>query len=240
VSLDRVEQAKRNAMTARARLDGTLVAVQQRLRPGNLAGEAWDGVKDKSADLADGALTAVRKRPAATAVALGAFAAFLAREPIKRAVSRMFGDDGRCVRDGRSEVMVAKSDGPEAGGRTRGSGGRAADAYQTARERTVSAYEAARDRAADVTRQASEQISVYPVGAVIGGLALGALVGFLLPASRRERDLLSPTGKKITEAARSAAQRGIDAGKEQIDEIRSRAAKKVGEAVVEAVGGGKS
>ena len=32
-------------------------------------------------------------------------------------------------------------------------------------------------------------------------------------------------------------QRGIDAGKEQIDEIRSRAAQKVGEAVVEAVGG---
>ena len=34
-------------------------------------------------------------------------------------------------------------------------------------------------------------------------------------------------------------QRGIDAGKDQIDEIRSRAAKKVGEAVVEAVSGGK-
>ena len=93
MSLERVEQAKRNAMMARARLDSTLVAVHQRLRPGNLAGEAWDGVKDKSADLADGALTAVRKRPAATAVALGAFAAFLAREPIRRAVARMFNDD---------------------------------------------------------------------------------------------------------------------------------------------------
>ena len=143
--------------------------------------------------------------------------------------------------------MVAKSDGQTGGERTseaKGAGStpsrnRAADAYQTARERTQSAYESARDRAADVTRQATEQISVYPVGAVIGGLAVGALLGFLLPASRREQDLLAPTGRKITDAAREAAQRGIDAGKEQIGEIRNRAAQKVGEAVVEAVGGGK-
>ena len=140
--------------------------------------------------------------------------------------------------------MVAKSDGPKGGDGTGGTGespsrGRAADAYQTARERTYSAYETARERAADVTRQASEQISVYPVGAVIGGLAVGALLGFLLPASRREKDLLGPTGKRITDAAREAAQRGLEAGKEQVAEIRSRAAQKVGEAVVEAVGGGK-
>jgi ElaB/YqjD/DUF883 family membrane-anchored ribosome-binding protein len=129
------------------------------------------------------------------------------------------------------------SSGPADGARSRS---RAVGAYQNARERTYSAYETARGRAADVTRQATEQISVYPVGAVVGGLVVGALLGFLLPASRRERDLLSPAGKRVTEAAKEAAQRGIDAGKQQVEEIRSRAAKKVGEAVVEAVGGGKS
>ena len=133
--------------------------------------------------------------------------------------------------------MVAKREGD--GGSEGGARSRAADAYEAARERTVSAYEAARDRAADVTRQATEQVSVYPFAAVVGGLAIGALMGWLIPATRRESDLLSPTGKRITDAARTAAQRGIDAGKQQIDEIRSRAAKKVGEAVVEAVGGGK-
>ena len=93
MSLEQVEQAKRNAVMARARLDSTLVAVQQRLRPGNLAGEAGGGVKDKSADLADGALTAVRKRPAAVSVAVGAVALFLAREPLKRTVKRLFSDE---------------------------------------------------------------------------------------------------------------------------------------------------
>ena len=141
--------------------------------------------------------------------------------------------------------MVTKRDSETAQGTEQNAGtgqsrSRAADAYQSARERTYSAYETARDRATSVTRQAVDQAAVYPVGAVVGGLAIGALLGFLLPASRREQALLAPTGRKIADAARTAAQRGIETGKEQIDEIRSRAAQKVGEAVVEAVGGGSS
>ncbi|HEX8640241.1 MAG TPA: hypothetical protein VF704_03690 [Allosphingosinicella sp.] len=133
--------------------------------------------------------------------------------------------------------MVARNDN-ETGGETR-SRGRAGEAYESARSKTYSAYEAARGRAGDVTRRAADQVAVYPVAAVIGGIAIGALLGFLLPATRREEELLAPTGRKVTDAAREAAQRGIDAGKQQMDEIRSRAAQKVGEAVVEAVGGSK-
>jgi hypothetical protein len=110
VSLELVEQAKRNAVMARGRLDSTLVAVQQRLRPGNLAGEAWDGVKDKSADLADGALSAVRKRPAAVSVAVGAVALFLAREPIKRVVSRFLSDEEEAEADGRIVTRIETED----------------------------------------------------------------------------------------------------------------------------------
>jgi ElaB/YqjD/DUF883 family membrane-anchored ribosome-binding protein len=112
---------------------------------------------------------------------------------------------------------------------------RAAAVLETARERTASAYETARDRAGVVTRQASEQISVYPVAAVVGGFALGALLATLLPRSERESRLLGKTGRRLTGAAREAAQKGLDAGKGQIDEIRAKAAQKVGEAVSEAV-----
>ena len=94
-------QAKRNAVAARRRLDSTLGALQLRLKPGNLAGEAWDGVKEKGADLTDGALEAVKKRPAMVSVAVGALALFLARDPIKRAVGKMISgdedEDGRVV-----------------------------------------------------------------------------------------------------------------------------------------------
>jgi len=113
--------------------------------------------------------------------------------------------------------------------------GRAAEVFETARERTASAYETARDRASAVTRQASEQMSVYPVAAVVGGFALGALIATLLPRTESEERLLGRTGRRITDAAKDAAQKGIDAGKSQIEEIRARAAQKVGEAVSDAV-----
>lgn len=96
-----IESAKREAEAARRRLDSTLVALQQRLHPKSLATEAWDGVKEKSSDLAEDALGAVKQRPAAVSLALGAAVLFFARNPLRRAVGRAFSkaedeaDDGR-------------------------------------------------------------------------------------------------------------------------------------------------
>jgi len=126
--------------------------------------------------------------------------------------------------------------GPE-GARDRGARGRAADALETARERTSSAYEAARSRATDTARQASEQMAVYPVAAVLGGFVVGGLLAALLPKSAREEQLLGKAGRRLTGAAREAAQKGLDAGRGQIEELRAKAAQKVGEAVADAVGG---
>ena len=94
MSLAEISKAKRAALQARDRFDRTLAAVQHRFSPGNLAEEAWDGVKDKSADLAEGALEAVKSRPKAVSLALGAFALFLARAPLKRAVTRLISGNG--------------------------------------------------------------------------------------------------------------------------------------------------
>ena len=99
----------------------------------------------------------------------------------------------------------------------------AADAYQSARERTTSAYQTARDRAGDAyqsaARRTSEGIDTNPVAAVLGGLALGAIAGALLPKTRREEDLLGPAGRKVTNTAREAARAAKEAGRQQIDEL---------------------
>ena len=115
--------------------------------------------------------------------------------------------------------------------------GRAAGAYEAARERTYSAYEAARGRATDVSRQAADQIGVYPVGAVIGGLVVGALLGWAMPRTRRESELLGSTGRRLTEAARDAAQKGVEAGRDRIEKATGKVVTRVGSAVAEAVGG---
>jgi ElaB/YqjD/DUF883 family membrane-anchored ribosome-binding protein len=83
-----IEAAKREAEAARRRMDSTLAALQQRLHPKSLATEAWDGVKEKSSDLAEGALDAVKQRPAAVSLAIGAAVLFFARRPLTRAVGR--------------------------------------------------------------------------------------------------------------------------------------------------------
>ena len=125
----------------------------------------------------------------------------------------------------------------EAGKEAEGVRGRATEVYQAARERTASAYEAARSRAEDVTRQATDQLAIYPAAAVIGGFAIGALLAAVLPRTEGEERVLGKTARRLTGAARDAAQRGLDAGKDQLDGIREKAAKKVGEAVGDFVGG---
>lgn len=90
MSASELEGAKRETIRARASLDTTLVALQQRLHPKSLATGAWEGVRDKGSDLADDALQVVKDRPATVSVALAAFAVFLARDPLRKAVTRIF------------------------------------------------------------------------------------------------------------------------------------------------------
>ena len=87
-------RARREAEAARTRLFATATELQERLRPGNLASNAWEGVKDKSGELADDAMQAVKGRPVVVSAALAAFTLFLARAPIKSAVTSLISGDG--------------------------------------------------------------------------------------------------------------------------------------------------
>lgn len=100
-----IEAAKREAEAARRRLDSTVSALQERLHPKSLATEAWDGVKEKSSDLAEGALDAVKQRPGTVSLAIGAAVLFFARRPLGRAVGRAF-SRGEEEEDGRITTVI--------------------------------------------------------------------------------------------------------------------------------------
>jgi hypothetical protein len=87
MSIETLQQARSEAVAARARFFETLGEAQQRLKPGSLAGEAWSGVKNKSAEAAGNAVEAVKQRPGTVALVLGGLALFLARKPIRRAAT---------------------------------------------------------------------------------------------------------------------------------------------------------
>lgn len=74
----------------RARLMGSAHELQVRLSPKVLARGAWEGAKDKGADLAEDAVDAVRARPLAAGGAVAALTLFLAREPLANLAKRMF------------------------------------------------------------------------------------------------------------------------------------------------------
>jgi ElaB/YqjD/DUF883 family membrane-anchored ribosome-binding protein len=95
---------------------------------------------------------------------------------------------------------------------------RAADAYDAARERTGSAYSSARDSASRATQRTAEGINSNPEAAILGGLALGAILAAFLPKTERESQALGQVGRKITDTAREAARAAREAGISQLEE----------------------
>lgn len=82
--------ARREAELARRSAIATASELQQRLKPSTIASNAWEGVTDKAADVADGAVEAVKSRPVAASAAVGALTLFLARQPLRSAISWLF------------------------------------------------------------------------------------------------------------------------------------------------------
>ena len=77
-----VAAARIEAERARSSLMDSAQRLQLRLRPGTIAQNAWQGAKEKGADLAENAVDAVRTRPIAATGLVAALTLFLAREPL--------------------------------------------------------------------------------------------------------------------------------------------------------------
>jgi len=94
-----------------------------------------------------------------------------------------------------------------------------AAAYSTSRAKANEAAEAARARASLAARRAADGIEENPMAALVGGLAIGAIAGALLPATRREAKLLGPLGAAAGEAGRIAARTAREAGQQKLAEL---------------------
>src|SRR5206468_4446646 len=95
-----ITAARFEAERSRSRVMATAQELQERLSPKTLARGAWQGAKEKGADLAEDAVDAVRARPLAATGVVAAITMFLAREPLIDLVGRLF--------DGVSEKRKGK------------------------------------------------------------------------------------------------------------------------------------
>jgi ElaB/YqjD/DUF883 family membrane-anchored ribosome-binding protein len=74
-------------------------------------------------------------------------------------------------------------------------------------------------RASAAIGTASEKLQENPMAAIAGGLALGVLIGTLLPRGEREAALLGGLGARIGDAARDAYDAARSTGQEKLDEL---------------------
>lgn len=87
-----------------------------------------------------------------------------------------------------------------------------------ARETATHALETAREAAGKAAQQTAATIDSNPVGVLVGGLALGALVAAVLPRGAREKELLAPVGRRLAGAATAAIAAAKDAGRQELDQ----------------------
>ena len=107
----KVAAARIQVERTRAALLDTAKELQQRLQPKTLASEAWEKAKNKGADLAEDAVDAVKSRPVAVGGVVAALTMFLAREPIKDAVSNIY-DAMTSSKEPKRKAAALKQDKP--------------------------------------------------------------------------------------------------------------------------------
>lgn len=96
---------------------------------------------------------------------------------------------------------------------------RSRESYEAARERSRETYDAARQRAGRAYEATREGVDSYPVAALLGGLAIGALVATLIPRTDREARAMGAVGRRLTEKAREATTAAKEAGVGKLDEL---------------------
>jgi hypothetical protein len=99
----------------------------------------------------------------------------------------------------------------------------AKDSLATAKVKTTQSTAAARAKASEAYEKGkgktSDGIDKNPLAIVLGGIAIGAIVGALLPRTERETKVLGKAGKKLNKKARKMADAAKAAGKDQVESL---------------------
>ena len=98
---------------SRARVMATAQELQERLSPKVLAKGAWQGAKEKGADLAENTVDAVKARPLAATGVVAAITMFLAREPLMDLAGRLVDGVGEKRKARKGRTAKAKQDDTE-------------------------------------------------------------------------------------------------------------------------------
>jgi ElaB/YqjD/DUF883 family membrane-anchored ribosome-binding protein len=206
-----VERLAAESEEARARIASTIDDIQDRLDPKRMVNDAVDRFTGNSLQVLGVARDAVRAHPVAIGAAAAAIGlALLARNRLAKATVNL-GDNLGDYTDyddgfGFAEVPTSRSDG----------------GYDD-EEPTV---RTPRAMAARASERAGDTVDSNPIVSIILGLAAGAALGALFPATEAERRVLGDAGGKLGAAARAAGRRAadeLDSAGLSVGKVRERA-----------------
>lgn len=96
---------------------------------------------------------------------------------------------------------------------------KAAETPEKSKNVAVAGVEQSRELARKAKAKTSDGIEQNPLAIVLGGIAIGAIVGALLPRTERETKMMGKTGKKLNKKARKMAEAAKVAGLSQVDTL---------------------
>jgi ElaB/YqjD/DUF883 family membrane-anchored ribosome-binding protein len=96
---------------------------------------------------------------------------------------------------------------------------KASVAYEKGKDAATSGVQQSRELARKAKGKTSDGIDKNPLAIVLGGIAIGAIVGALLPRTERETKVLGKAGKKLNKKARKMAEAAKAAGKDQVESL---------------------
>ena len=105
-----IAAARSEVERRRGRLMSTAQTLQDRLSPKTLARGAWEGAKEKGADLAEKGVDAVRARPLAATGVVAAITMFLARDPLMDLAHKMMDGIGHKRKSSRRRKTKTTAD----------------------------------------------------------------------------------------------------------------------------------
>lgn len=96
---------------------------------------------------------------------------------------------------------------------------KATEAFEKGKDAAASGMQQSREIARKAKGKTSDGIDKNPLAIVLGGIAIGAIVGALLPRTERETKVLGKAGKKLNKKARKMAEAAKAAGKDQVESL---------------------
>ncbi len=94
----------------------------------------------------------------------------------------------------------------------------ASQTYHDAKDKAAAALHTSKDKAGELAHKTARTIESNPLGILVGGLVAGVIAGALIPRSAREKELLTPLGKKLGETVRQATQAARETGLRELED----------------------